>query len=571
MEKAPVSPLDTICSICKTRIIGKKISAVDLKMEFHPECFKCTIGGHMIAEKFHMIGDSMYCSQHYEKLQKEREEARASKLRADPAMLARNRQRLEEESARYADIKDDPYWIAVDREKRGIFSKYADENFTPETMLFVSGVNPEYRNWLDYDFARFPEGSELYRDGFTPSDISQGSLGDCYFLSAIAVLCDKPHLFRKVFCVPHGVSEKAAEALKLKHGIYAMRFWKNGKERIIVVDDQFPVLGGAQFRAAFGRSSDKQEMWVSLLEKGYAKLHGSYEAIVGGYVDEALADLTGGLPFRISFDYEQLDQEKKDKIWSDLLSHYQAGYLLGAGSPAGSDAPENASEDGIVQGHAYSVNKVISVPHRNLRLIQLRNPWGHKESSGAWADGSAEWTMEMIQLLEQKDADDGSFWMAFEDFLQNYKFLYVCRFFDEQKWPTQWRTDGEWRGATAGGCLNNESGAYSPQFTVEVECETDLVVNLSQQEHLMDEKQQFYSIGLQLFNSRGHRVSRKRPGLFLAQNIEGGYAAERDVTLDTKLPGKGIYTILVSTFQPGLEGKFHLEYERNLIYLYPLI
>lgn len=61
----------------------------------------------------------------------------------------------------------------------------------------------------------------------TPSDIQQGALGDCYFLSALSVLAEKKERIMGMF--PLDYSEE--------NGIYTVKMYKNGVSRTIVLDD----------------------------------------------------------------------------------------------------------------------------------------------------------------------------------------------------------------------------------------------------------------------------------------------------------------------------------------------
>lgn len=87
-----------------------------------------------------------------------------------------------------------------------------------------------------------------------------------------------------------------------------------------------------------------------MLEKAYAKLHGSYEAIEGGFVHFGLVDLTSGTASSEDLEAQRVSIHSGN-LWGRMLELYSHGHLLGAGSPAGSD--KDVSSLGIVQGHAY--------------------------------------------------------------------------------------------------------------------------------------------------------------------------------------------------------------------------
>lgn len=138
----------------------------------------------------------------------------------------------------------------------------------------------------------------------------------------------------------------------------------------VIVDDWIPCESPG--KPAFATSRKGNELWVSVLEKAYAKLHGSYEALEGGLVQDALVDLTGGAGEEIDMRSAQAQIDlASGRLWSQLLRFKQEGFLLGAGSPSGTDVHVSCS--GIVQGHAYSILQVIDFCQLSQIFFRL---WG---------------------------------------------------------------------------------------------------------------------------------------------------------------------------------------------------
>ena len=85
---------------------------------------------------------------------------------------------------------------------------------------------------------------------------------------------------------------------------------KNGEARQVVIDDFFPcsIRGKPVFSRAHGN-----ELWVMILEKAWAKVHGSYERIESGWANNVMRDLTGAPAYTIPF-----FGVKEEDVWKTL-------------------------------------------------------------------------------------------------------------------------------------------------------------------------------------------------------------------------------------------------------------
>ena len=108
-----------------------------------------------------------------------------------------------------------------------------------------------------------------------------------------------------------------------EEGVYVVWLFINGIWREIVLDDYIPVFEeDSSISLAFSRSFE-DELWVSLLEKAYAKAYGSYKAIEGGCLIETLRDLSGS-PFKLF----KPEVDDKDQIWANLVKANNEGSLM---------------------------------------------------------------------------------------------------------------------------------------------------------------------------------------------------------------------------------------------------
>lgn len=106
-----------------------------------------------------------------------------------------------------------------------------------------------------------------------PNDMDQGSIGDCYFIASCSGAAELDERVKRLFITQTYNQE----------GIVVMKGMVLGQEQTIVVDDVLPFKKGTVSpKLLFDGLSDQNSLWGPFIEKAWAKVHGNYNAIVGG-------------------------------------------------------------------------------------------------------------------------------------------------------------------------------------------------------------------------------------------------------------------------------------------------
>ncbi|XP_066235225.1 calpain-9 isoform X1 [Saccopteryx leptura] len=423
------------------------------------------------------------------------------------------------------------------------------------------------------------ENPEFILGGATRTDICQGELGDCWLLAAIASLTLNQKALARVVPEDQGFGPGYA-------GIFHFQFWQHSEWLDVVIDDRLPTF---RDRLIFLHSADNNEFWSALLEKAYAKLNGSYEALKGGSAIEAMEDFTGGVAETFT------TKEAPVNFYEILEKALKRGSLVGCSIDTRTAAESEARTPfGLIKGHAYSVTGIDQIQHHHsgvitrtslvnfsgqkVELIRVRNPWGQVEWNGSWSDSSSEW--RAVDPTEQQRLchtalDDGEFWMAFRDFKAHFDKVEICNLTPdalEEDTGHKWEVtihQGSWvRGSTAGGCRNFLDTFWTnPQIKLSLTEKDDgqegctFLVALMQKDRRKLKRfgANMLTIGYAIYQCPGkeEHLNKDFFKYHASQARSKTFINLREVSDRFKLP-PGEYILIPSTFEPHQEADFCL-------------
>lgn len=257
----------------------------------------------------------------------------------------------------------------------------------------------------------------LFRNVISPLTVDPGELGDIWLVCAIAAFAEYPGLVRNMFCHPVNPQLTAKE---LNLGAHRVTLNKSGWWHNVIVDDYLPVVCG---RPKYAKSAgDPCELWVSILEKAYAKLHGCYANIVVGDPLMAIQDFTGFPTARFDELFAQDIKTGGTEFFESLENYFRSGYQIIINTPVRDS--KNAEmegffkEAGLRMGYAYPVRAVCHFPNENVYLMQICNPWsGGIEWKGEWGENDSAWErhQEIAKACGHGTPQPGTFWMSWDD------------------------------------------------------------------------------------------------------------------------------------------------------------
>ncbi|KAK9414098.1 putative Calpain catalytic domain-containing protein [Seiridium unicorne] len=390
-----------------------------------------------------------------------------------------------------------------------------------------------------------------FMENLDAGDVKQGNLGDCWLIASLSALAN----------VEDGVKRMCVE-YDTRIGIYGFVFFRDGEWVYSIVDDKLFLTSPnwdspsmqrdlltqidresedaeQTYRKTyqtgskslfFGSNKDPNETWVALIEKAFAKVHGDFSSLIGGWIGEGLEDLSGGVTTEL-LGSDILDL---DGFWENEVSKVNQEFMFGCST--GLLDGGYGERNGIREGHAYVVMDAKQLKNGE-RLVKLRNPWGKLKKGiwdGPWSDGSKEWTTAAQEELNHTFGNDSVFWIRYEDLLRKFQHFDRTRLFRD----ADWRCCQRWIGVEV-----PWKPQYNEKFHFTLTKESPLVLVLSQ----LDNRYYKGLHGQYTFRLHFRIHEQGKPGAedYIVRS-HGNYLMDRSVSIELPCMEPGNYSVFVS-------------------------
>jgi hypothetical protein len=195
----------------------------------------------------------------------------------------------------------------------------------------------------------------LFGSGPQYTDLYQGYLGDCYYLSTLGSIAQHaPAAIQNMF-IANG------------DNTWTVRFYAGGAADYVTVDNQLPTYGGQLIFAGLGPQG---KLWVALAEKAYAQWNetgkegrdgqNNYASIEGGWMDVVNTQVLN----HAATDYNVATTSDRNAMIAALAANKAV--------TIGTINLPSDPYDGLYGDHAYNV---VSY-NASTGMFTLYNPWG---------------------------------------------------------------------------------------------------------------------------------------------------------------------------------------------------